>query len=83
MRNSDKHGVTGAGNAKNIPFRYVGGTPESPRLFGETALARQVNAAHPWDMAHYQRGMIAGIMAARLGFSFQGDKELETKLSGE
>lgn len=83
MRNSEKGGVSGATNAKHQPYRLVGGDHQSPLMFGLSCGGpRQVQPSDYHDTSTFEIGLIGGLLAARLGFKFNGSEQLEAQLSG-
>ena len=68
-----KRGVSGASNAKAIPYRYSGGSHDHPVLRdGMARMARQVAGSNPKEFSIYATGMAGGVLWARLGFTFPG-----------
>lgn len=82
MRPSQKHGTSGVSNAAAKPYRLVGGTHDHPRHFSpETSAAFKTSAGRFQDYAPFHRGMIGGLMAARIGFPFEGAADWEKQLA--
>ena len=60
---SKKHGESGVSNAKNQPYRLVGGSHDNPKLFcPPAAMARSVNASDYRATATYASGIQGGIL---------------------
>ena len=80
MADKKKRGVAGASNAKNIPFRYHGGTYDKPAYNPLAKNANLVKAGDYKGTSKYITGCIGGVVLAKLGFRFDGDVTFDPSL---
>ena len=74
MADKGKRGVAGASNARNIPFRYHGGSVQRPRY---NPIARSAENAPKRDfreLSHYENAMVLGLVCASIGYPFEGSE---------
>jgi len=77
-----KRGAAGAANAKNIPFRYHGGTVAHPAHNPVTRNADKHAAGPSSDKSKHITGLIGGVVFARMGYRFAGDVNFDPSLKG-
>lgn len=78
-----KRGVSGASNAKIIPYRYVGGSPAHPILFGASRDALRVAPSDYRQTSTYANGVLGGVLAAINGYEFPGWQDYLRRAAAE